>query len=560
MTVTAPDYTARILGVGGGPDVPVSMRTDAGSITLDVASAPHVSGAGITLALPDAALLDALDPRDSRRLVIDAGGRTFDLGIREATPNHGDATVVVELASDEALLDDFAQDFDDAGPRAHEASLRAVTGYVLGSIGAALQPGGPDADVTCYWEVALLNSNPAGILNAAGYWHGTGASGLTSVAVVSPAPALGGRTVRWTAAAGVSSVGVAGWDGVSTTKEGRVTPGKPYSAVVRVLSNPGRSTTVTIGFRDENGKHFSNAVSPAQVTSITAWTEFHLSAVAPAGAAYAYAVVTTNGNTAGQNHWVQAMLYEGADRIPMFYGDSTGGGYTYAWSGDANASPCTRTPVIERPLESLTWQAGVSGLAFLRPLLIAAGIRLVCDEARLWTLRDDTYRADGAQTYRVGVNITQVDEKLSRAAEEWFDGMVVQYTWTDADGIEQTRYDSYALTANPTKTIRREVAAPYPGPGRAQYAVTRAQGRGRTVTVTRQAHWDEHAEQPLSVLLDGTPIQTGLAEKVTFDLAGNTVTTSSRTTDTPAEAWQLIPAGEAWLDSPIGASWTEEVP
>lgn len=556
MTVTAPAYSARILGA---PDVPVSLRTDAGEITLDVADAPHVTGSGITLAMPDPTLLDGLDPRDGRRLLIEAGGRSFDLGIREATPDRAGSTVQVDLASDEALLDDFAQAVDDAGPRAHEASLRAVCDYVLGKIGAQLEAGGPDADVTCFWEVSLLNSNPAGAVNAAGFWHGTGASGLTSVAVNSPTPALGGRTVRWTSAAGTSSVGVAGWDGGSATKEGRVTPGRPYSTVVRVLSNPGRSTTVTMGFRDENGRHFSAAVTPAQVTSITAWTEFHLSAVAPAGAAYAYVVVTTAGNSAGQNHWVQAILYEGADRIPMFYGDSVAGGYTYTWAGDANASPATRIPVIERRPESLLWLAGVSGLTFLRPLLLAAGLRLVCDEQRRWTIRDTTYRADGSQTFRTGVNLATADEKLTRAAEEWFDAMVIRYRWTDENGIEQIRYDAFSLTGTPTKTIRREVDAPYPGPGRAEYAVRRAQGRGRTVTVSRQAHWDEHAEQPLTVLLEGTPIQTGTAERVVFDIGENTVTTTSRTTDTPAASWDLIPAGEAWLDSPAGESWIGEV-
>src|SRR5690606_565365 len=117
--------------------------------------------------------------------------------------------------------------------------------------------------------------------------------------------------------------------------------------------------------RDENGKHFSSVASAPQVTSITEWTEFYVNAVAPPGAAYAYVSVTTAGNSAGQTHWVQAILYEGNWRIPMFYGNSAGDGYTYAWSGDANASPSKRTPVVERDPESLVWRAGVSAMDFL---------------------------------------------------------------------------------------------------------------------------------------------------------------------------------------------------
>lgn len=559
-------YTART-------DLGAELSLRSGRITLDAGSIPHVT-ASLTLAVEDVALLDELDPRSSRRIIVGAtrqghmdggewvpeGFREFDLGIRSTTPNRVDGTVSVELASDEALLGDFAQLAEDITPRSLESSLRAVVEYALGKIGAALQPGALDADVTAFWPVSLLNSNPAGITNTAGYWTGTGASALTSVVVNSPAPALGNRTVRWTAAAGSSAVGVAGWDGTSSTKEGRVTPGRRYGTVVRMLSNPGRSTTITMGFRDENGRHFSSVTSPAQVTSIGAWTEFYLNAEAPPGAAYAYVSVTTVGNSSGQNHWVQAILYEGRWRIPMFYGDSVGGGYTYSWSGDPNASPSKRTPVLERDPESLVWPAGVSAMDFLHPVLLMTGTRLVCDEGRLFSLRDEEYRAAGSQSWRYGVNITAADEKLSRDDETWFDAAVYLYTWTDADGIEQSRIDAYSLTGSPTKVLRVELRnTPYPGPGRAQHVVQRAQGKGREVTVTGIPSWSEQTDQPLSIILDGTPVQTGISARIRFDLDTDTVSVTTRTTDTPAFAWELLPTDEAWLDSPPGASWIGEV-
>ncbi len=161
-------------------------------------------------------------------------------------------------------------------------------------------------------------------------------------------------------------------------------------------------------------------------------------------------------------------------------------------------------------------------------------------------------------TYRYGVNLIDASETLSRSSDEWYDGAVVRYRHV-AGGLEQIRDDTWALTDPPSKVILREINAAYPGPGRAEYMVRRAQGKGRTVTVTAQATWDEAAEQPLTTTLDGTPIQTGVANRVQFDLSRNEVTVTSRTTDTPAAAWILIPGGERWIDSPAGESWTEEV-
>lgn len=181
----------------------------------------------------------------------------------------------------------------------------------------------------------------------------------------------------------------------------------------------------------------------------------------------------------------------------------------------------------------------MSAMEFILPLVQVLGLRPVCDEQRAWSLRSEAYRAPGAQTFRAGVNITSADEQLSRDDEGWFDGAVFRYQWTDRDDLPQTREDAYALPGA-SKIILREIAAPWPGAGRAEYAVRRAQGKGRTVTATKQATWTEHAEQPLTVLLDGTPIQTGTAGRVVFDLTGNAVTTTSRTTDTPAGAIALL--------------------
>lgn len=468
--------------------------------------------------------------------VPDGTARSFDLGVREATPSRADATVTLQLASDEAVLDDYAQLADDKTPRTHQASLRAVVNYVLGKIGATLQPGATDADVTAYWQVVNQITNPRLALDATGWQTGSGASSGGRVVMNTPLPAVGNTAYRWTASAGESNV-------VPVTSRYRVTPGKWYVFFAYICSGTARQARAAIQWWSAGGSVASSTALGALVNSdVTAFRQVAVIAKCPPGAEEAVPYVSTLGNAAGNLHYAtMSMLYEGDELVEYFDGATPDTArYEYEFQAAAHNSTSTRTPTVERPPAALTWRAGVSGLQFLAPLVQASGFRLVCDERRRWTLRDASYRETGTQTYRERVNITQASEQLSRSAEDWFDGIVLAYTWTDDDGIEQTMYDTYAL-AGATKVIRREIRAPYPGPGRAQYAVTRAQGRGRTVTATKQADWTEHAEQTFSALLDGTPIQIGTADRVEFDISANTVTTTSRTTDTPVGAIVLLP-------------------
>jgi hypothetical protein len=209
--------------------------------------------------------------------------------------------------------------------------------------------------------------------------------------------------------------------------------------------------------------------------------------------------------------------------------------------------------------DAFTWRAGQSALDFLRPLCQVAGYRLVCNEAREWTLRDENYFADGSTTVQYAVNMHDADETISRDSGEWFDAAVTRYRWTDSAGLEQIRVDAFA-TATPYTRLRLfERDTPYPGPGFSEYAVRRAAQRGREVNVTAAADWLANTEQSLTIALADAPAQTGLIESLTYELDTHQMTVSSRTTDTPDAAWLLIPIDEAWTDSPVGESWTEEV-
>jgi hypothetical protein len=419
----------------------------------------------------------------------------------------------------------------------------------------ALEPGGPDADVTAYWPVASLVSNPSFETNTDGWAAGTNATAPARFSDTAQGEVSGAWVARWAAnAAGSSYID---YQDIS------IRPGVSYVLSAYMYSeDAARNGRVMMRFKAGNGTILRDVYGTTTALKSAEWTRLSIIATAPPGAEKAtlhLEHIATAGGQAARADGV--MFHEGTELIPYFDGATVDtAAYDFAWTGPAHASNSTRTPSVERPPEALTWRAGVSGMDFLEPLLKASGLRIVCDELRRWSLRDADYRADGNQTYRYGANIETAVESLSREDDAWFDAAVYEYTWTDRDGIAQRRVDAFGLNAAPTKVLRVEVPdTPFPGPGRAEHIVRRAQSRGRTVTVSAIPTWLEQTDQPLSILLDGTPIQTGIAGSVRYDLAGDTVTVTSRTADTPAAAWILIPTGQRWIDSPAGGTWKNEV-
>lgn len=542
--ITDPEYEATV----DATTVPVR----AGTIRLDALRAPHVEG-DIVLAVEDPdALLALLDPRQNKRLITNAGGRLFDLGIRTVIPDRLAGTLTIEVASDEALTDDYAQLVDDETPRQFETSLRAVVNYVLGKVsGAALEPGPTDADLTAAWEIVNRLENPTFQHDAAGWTKDTDASAL--VRVVGPG-ASGNSFARLTAAGGEAYVYM------KHNAMLRVDEGHEYTLSAYMRGGvAGLQGGCMVRMYNPDGLIVRELHTTNFPLVTNDWRRVHNTFTATSNATHVTVHPYFISTAAGQTCDMDAFMFNEGELTSYFDGHLLPDGY-YDYMFEAGTdSPSIRFPHVERMPESLIWKAGTSALQFLAPLVQSAGFRLVCNERREWTLRDENYLESGEQGYRYAVNLTNATELLARSSDDWFDGAAFVYTWSDKYGVEHVRTDSYALTDDPKKVVLREIDAAYPGPGRAEYAVRRAQGKGRTVTVTAQATWDEAAEQPFYALLEGTPVQTGIAEQVRFDLLENTVTVVSRTKDTPPAAWLLIPAGQRWIDSPPGVSWIGEV-
>ncbi len=539
MTVYTPNYSVVLLG---SPNVSLSPQPG-GSIILDDSVASHVQ-AQINVPASDQSVLDALDPRVRPRVRITANGRVFNLALRERPVQVRPGVASLTLSSDEALLEDYAPLSDDVTPRMHEGSLRAVVAYILSKAapGATLAPG-PDADVTAYWKVINLIKNPVAHSGVEGWHNANGNSGIPTRSA-NGGPFNEPHFILTATASGDIGGYYTGTDNpVTKPSSAPARQGEPYTfSVYMRASAAGKQARVVIRFAD--GTSFFDVGTSNAAISNTGWLRFSVTAKVPPGFTGIAAYVVGVGFAAGEQlYWAAAMLYAGAEVVSAFVPGYTpnDANYTYTWEAGPHDSASTRTPTVERLPETLTHRAGVSGLDFLAPLVQAAGFRLVCNESRVFSLRNADYIASGSVSIRQGVNLIDGSHVISRSSRLWFDAQVTRYRWTDSFGIQQERADSFALITPPTLVNEVSINAPYPGPGRSEYAVRRAQGRGREVTARSAADWTAQAEQAVTIVMENTPIQIGKSSRVDFDLDRNEMTISTRTTDTPAGAIDLLP-------------------
>ena len=566
MTVSTHVYSAAVIG---SPDV--ALRLKGGSITLDDARAPHVE-ATATIAIPPDLTLALLDPRQGKRVRVSVAAtypsgtvtRTFDLGIRDRDVAHERGEVTLRLASDEAILGDTAPLTDDVGPLAFQGSLRSLVNYVLGKCipGAALNVAGsaPDVAVPALADSQNAIRNPragTALTDFSATWTSGGVTTSRFTGGPTYAPTYVGMQASASGAAGAYLY----------IPEGAVsiTPGKLYKLSADVRAHGARQMQLDAILFDASGNVLAYA-TPATVTPGSAWKRTVVTFVGVANAAKVRIRVTPVGGLAG-NEYVDATAFRlsestGDDTADATYydGDTPDTAqYDYAWAQGAHSSVSTRRTLVDAATpDALTWKAGQSALEFITPIVQRAGLRPVCDENRVWTLRNADYLADGAVAIRHGINLIDGSDSIKLDEGLWFDAQVTRYTWTDTSGTQRKRADAYALPGSPKRVNTVDVAAAYPGPGRSQYAVQRAQGQGRTVTATAVADWRARAEMWSEFYLLGAPTQLGKASRVEFDLDTDRMTITSRTVDTPASAWLLIPAGQKWTDSPAGESWTGE--
>lgn len=534
-------------------------RPSSGVVTLDALAAPYASGS-VELPLNDDTALEDFDPRNNVRMSIVASdtltstSRTFDVGVRSREVNHDAKTVMVEIASDEALLQDYATLTLDTGARAQQTSLRAVCNYVLATIGATLSAGAVDADVTAYWAVTNQLPNPSFETDLTGWSPGFGATSFTRPAVGgSPG---GGFGLRWVASA--SSTAVVAAPGPASFP---VTPGRSYVWAVYAYGGAARTAYARLQWFSSNGTVLIGEASGAgvvlDVTGI--WKRLTVIGVAPPGATTVQPIIYIPSTANGEAFIADAgMLYEGTELIPYFDGSTPSTStYTYKFSGTAHASPSSRTPVVSRPPDLFEWKPGTTAWDFLQPLVTPSGLRLFCDELRVWRLIDpSTYEVPGF-VWLSSVNAVDATDTISRDdAEVFATGVVVRYVWEDREtGDTRTAYDS---AGTPEKVVVIDYARAYPGPGAAAAILARRNGTGRTQDVAALNDWATTPGNVASITLPDTPEQQGKVSSVRFSLGDDAVMSvgTRGLIDIPPGSWLAwTPADQAWQDVADAVTW-----
>lgn len=173
------------------------------------------------------------------------------------------------------------------------------------------------------------------------------------------------------------------------------------------------------------------------------------------------------------------------------------------------------------------WTPGQTAWDYLQPLLKNVGLRLYCDEQRMWHLISDTSILDGlVELFSVGT-IKTTSEVIDRNAGEWFDAVVIKYTYVNDLGATVTAYDTAAVE-NYQKVKLIEYQSAYPGPGAAQRILDRATARGRQQDVTAVSNYAVTPTTACTIYITGYPTLNNYIQAVTWNFPSDEMTIKTR--------------------------------
>jgi hypothetical protein len=209
--------------------------------------------------------------------------------------------------------------------------------------------------------------------------------------------------------------------------------------------------------------------------------------------------------------------------------------------------------------DSTTWEPGVTGWDFLEPIIQKAGLRLWCDEARVWRLDDAVAVLPGSISLSYLRTVTEATDTLSRAAGDWCDAVVVRYEWTETDGTRHIEFDSAVAVGGGGKVrLVEHRDLRYPGPGAAANILRHTANRGRTVGIQAVSDYSATPGVACVIAIPNAPVQTGIVAGVTWRLPADEMTVASRAlTDTPAGAYALANPTMTYDDAPAGVAYED---
>lgn len=473
---------------------------------------------------------------------VPSPGVTANLTLTSREISHDGKKISLKLASDEALLEQWSDVVDDSTPRTHEGNLRDLINYVLNKAipGAALQPGTANADVTATWAGTNLIPNPVGGVSTLGWV--AGATGGT-IAVVA-----GGRTTNpYRIRVSNAAAGYVGGPFYSTAGSAgiRVTPGKTYTSSAWVRSN--RAISVRLSHQvvtDGSGSVPGNLQGPIVALVANTWTYLTATFRIPANVVRIGPYVYPSSGSYAAASWIdidEVMVFDSFEALPQFNGATPDTSlYTYQWDDETTPfdSQSSREPVIDRPRELFTWEAGTTAWDFLSPLVASAGLRLFCDEQRRWWLIDPAnWTVPGRFSARPDNTVQGSDTMDADSEESGYTGVVTVFKWTDVNGDSLTKKE-FAGEMGKVKLL--EFDTPFIG-GIAAAHLTKIQGLGRVQDVTVATDYTVRPGQEVQIDLPGTAPQLGTLNSVQWELTNGLMSIGSAgLRETPVGAIDLL--------------------
>lgn len=430
----------------------------------------------------------------------------------------------------------------------------------------ALAPGTADMDLTASWDATNLMTNPTAGIHLEGWAGMGGTASRLSTGTFPPNTSLA-SAVRVTMNEGEGRGPYFNGGDVPTVAEGKYNVSIREKQLYRVSAYIRTSApkTLRLGVQQRNSAGAivgKNLHSANFVTTANTWHRLTFVFQAYPGAATVGVFSYLNDGVwnAGQTIDITGVIItEGTLDHTYFDGGTIVRPdlYSYSWNEDAHVSTSERRAHVVRRPELFDWTPGQSLFEFLQPLLNMAGLRLFCDENRVWRLvKPEEYDVPGYVVAQGGYNTTEGADIISRNDDTWADAVVVKYAWTDANGFTQTRYDA---AGDPTgKAIFRELEREYPGPGAAQHILNSYTGRGRVQSVTALGQYAATPGQDVTINLPGTLTQTGKVRSVTFDLRSGLMDLETRgLTDVLSGAWATWNPTETWAEVSPTLLWKD---
>lgn len=574
--IRRPTITA-VLKVGTST-YPLSVLPE-GSITKDEAWAPHFQGQ-IVIARPSLTVLALIDPDLDARVVLTLGidnpTSSVVLELNVLAKQVEKDRIGISLASNESKLQAYSRvaTTPDRTAWQQQSSLRTIVTTAISKV--------PNVPTTVDWLADLTAFRTySAAENLLAQWgsfennsvtgFGAGANTIAS----STAWANSGTysmVITPNSATSNDSYADLSIQNLVASRVGKVfTIRAQHRRTANQVSSPApHARARSIWVRADVDGQLTTLAQSSQAANAAGVSTLQVAFTVPRGVVTNLTVRFYNGTVSGSTSatWFDDIaMFEGngldtnLSLIAPFTGATTNTSeYRYDWTGTAYASTATRTPILDRPADSLTWSPGQTAWDFITPLLQSAGLRLIpfmatSTATARWQVVTNEYpyrsktTLQDAEVIAAGNNLYALTELVSLTASQsdgtplYADAVVVHYQWRDTTtGADMEAYD----TAGPTTAKRayyverRDVG--YPGPGAAAYLLARLVARRRQLGVTAAIDYGTAPGQLVQVRSAEGDVFTGYLDAVVLDLAQQEMTVRTKgMVLTPTTAYQQQP-------------------